>query len=180
MKFGLVLPIIAIAAATSPANATIMSVDYTVNVLTDVVGSATVADVSVADPDFSGNDPLGLTYTFDFTGDTLTLTVDLNGFGSIGASVDWDFSNISFTNGPTEVITDVVQVGGNGGAAAIADGDDFIIIDTPDEMPDDVYTYVFDITTNFSSPTPVPEPSSCALFLVGGLAAWRIRRKRAA
>ncbi|MCR9200662.1 MAG: PEP-CTERM sorting domain-containing protein [Planctomycetaceae bacterium] len=184
MKFGPVIKFISACLIASVANATIMSVDYNITVDggAETIGGmpGTVADVSLLNPDFSDTDSFGAGYTFDFTGDVLTLTVNLNGLTSLGTAVAWDFSNIDFTNDPTEVITDVTRTGGNGGAALIDDGVDFIFIDTPDESPDGIYSYVFDITTNFSTPAAIPEPSSCALFLVGGLAAWRIRRKRAA
>jgi len=40
--------------------------------------------------------------------------------------------------------------------------------------------YRFDFDTTVLSSTAVPEPSSFAICFIGGLAAWRIRRKRAA
>lgn len=176
----LLLSVFGVLLATD-ANASIMSVDYDISILAGVetIGSGSVADVALADPDFSGTDSEDVIYSFDFTGDVLELTVNLNGFVPLGTSVAWDFTGLGFTNIGEELVS-VTRNGGNGGAAALASGLTAITIETPNETADGIYTYVFDITTNFSTPAAIPEPSSCALFLVGGLAAWRIRRKRAA
>jgi len=178
-----VVPLV-LAALCCSADATIMNGSFSVGISPSTSDVGSGAFTVAGSPDFAGSDPLSnIDFTFDFDGDRLTLTVDLDGEAQISTTVNWLFTGIGFTD-PLDEITGITRREDlDNGTTGVSAGftADSLTIQTPDEMATggDNYTYIYDISRSLAV-TPVPEPSSCALFLVGGLAAWRIRRKRAA
>lgn len=181
MKVGSYAIVAALMLSGVQAKSDIMGGDYNILVNLTSIGSDTGA--SFAGP-VVGASASNIDFTFEFTDNLLTLGIDfLTGSPSnVGGTTTFSFSNLvgdtitsferSLSTPGSGVLDDVtpgfstdslfVQLVNQGGN----DGDSF--------------TYIYEINGGPAPVTAVPEPSSFAVFFIGGLAAWRIRRKRAA
>lgn len=178
----------ALAAAISiPARGDILEFDYD---FLDIIGFSFGSPISEDDVTSFSNTGNFSGGTFDvdgtISGDFLTVVFSnfspsLMGSG-FGPSFTLDFSNLDFG---TENLVDIEYDDSPASAAAepagFAGANDVVLnFSAPGLNNGDgnEVTYRFEFITD--APTAVPEPSSFAVCFIGGLAAWRIRRKRAA
>lgn len=170
--------LLVVCALAAPCQATIMSGLY------DLDTSDVALDADLGLPVVNQTLTPGATETFNgtfalvnfnLTGSTLTLNIE-SLVGLLTPTITLRLHTLDLGG---DTITGVTETSGLG--ATIDDsnlaGFEFSVT-TPVAGLTGANTLTFEIAD--SSSTPIPEPSSCALFLVGGLAAWRIRRKRAA
>lgn len=170
--------LLVISAFAMPCQAAIMSGLYDI----DTSDAALDADLGV--PDVNQTLTPGATESyngaaalvdFNLTGSVLTLNVN-SLVALLNPTITLRLHTLDLGG---DTLTAVSQSGGP--AATIDDaslaGFEFSVT-TPGGLGMGLNTFVFDISD--SSVTPVPEPSSFAVFMIGGFAAWRIRRRRAA
>lgn len=172
----------------APASADIMSFDY------EFTGLGGGAAVFTFDEPVSGNDVTGLSTSVSFSGapmfadliistgsNFIDVLFDFNVAPPLGTSFTIELSDFVFPVGETlnSIGFNAGNSTGTPGSLSIT-GTSSIEFTAPGNdvgVMDDV-NYRFDFDTTVV--TPVPEPSSFAAFMIGGLAAWRIRRRRSA
>lgn len=115
--------------------------------------------------------------SFNFTGSVLNLTLALDGAANtLASSLDWIFSGLDFGG---DTITSITQTSGAAAATSFTNGaTNAITIITPDESGPLGATYNYSFNIADSSMAAVPEPSSFAMLLAGGIGAYFVRRRR--